>query len=82
MQLLQIANFNGMCRVIASLAQNGLITERQIENVHDCMTAPLDDPDWRDDSFLAGTREVLENVLARAVKDARDLSHKSGLEEA
>src|SRR5438067_2253510 len=50
MQLVQIATFNGLCRVIAALAENGMITSGQIENIHDCMTTPLDDEDWRDDA--------------------------------
>jgi hypothetical protein len=71
MQLLDIANFNGLCRVIAALAHNGLIRPWQIENIHDCMTAPLDDPDWRDYEFIANTRDVVENVLSCALKEAK-----------
>ena len=73
-QLITIANFNGVCRIIAVLAQNGLITASQLDNIHDCMTTPLDDPDWRDYEFIAGTRETLETVLAQAVKDTQIMS--------
>lgn len=70
LQLLELANFNGVCRVIAALAENGLISPPQIRNIHDCMTAPLDDEGWRDDPFIVTTRSVLETVLACAMKDA------------
>ena len=73
-QLLTIANFNGLCRIIAALAENGFLTPEQIDNIHDCMTTPLDDPDWRDYDFIAGTRNVLEDVLAKAVREARNFT--------
>ena len=71
MQLLELANFNGVCRLIAALSQNGVLSPGQIENIHDCMTTPLDDPDWRDDSFVSITRDSLEIVLAEAMREAR-----------
>lgn len=70
-QLMTIANFNGLCRVIAALARNGILAPDQLENIHDCMTTPLDDPDWRDYGFVADTRETVETVLSLAMKDAR-----------
>jgi len=72
MQLFTIAIFNGLCRVIAALAENGLLTPDQLDNIEDAMTAPLDDPDWRDDSFIADTRETIAKVLSTAVKDSRE----------
>lgn len=73
MQLFTIATFNGLCRVIAALAQNGLLTPEQLDNIEDAMTAPLDDPDWRDDSFIADTRDTIAQVLSTAVKRSREL---------
>jgi hypothetical protein len=71
MHLVTIANFNGLCRVIAALARNGLLEPSQIENIEDCMTAPLDDPEWRDNESMAESRDILVTVLARAVMDSR-----------
>lgn len=71
-QLVVVATFNGLCRSIAALAENGLLTPEQVDNIHDAMTTPLDDPDWRDDEFITNTRDVLEAVLASAMKRARD----------
>jgi len=72
MHLINIANFNGLCRVIAALAQNGVLAPHQLENIEDCMTAPLDDPARRDNESMAETRDMLMTVLARAVMDARE----------
>jgi hypothetical protein len=71
MHLVTIANFNGLCRVIAALAQNGVLAPHQLENIEDCMSAPLDDPEWRDNRSMVDTRDVLETVLAQALVDAR-----------
>jgi len=71
MHLITIANFNGLCRVIAALARNGALAPYQLENIEDCMTAPLDDPEWRDSSSMAETRDTLEPVLARAMVESR-----------
>jgi hypothetical protein len=75
MHLINLANFNGLCRVIAALAQNGLLAPDQVDNIEDCMTAPLDDPEWRDHESMASTRDILEGVLARAMRDSRRGSH-------
>lgn len=72
MQLLNVATFNGLCRVISALAANGMLDPSQLESIHDAVTAPLDDPDWRDDSFIAHTRRTLENVLAEAMKHSHE----------
>lgn len=69
-QLMVIATFNGLCRLIAAVAGNGLLSPEQLANIEDAMTTPLDDPNWREDSTVAGTRVVVETVLARAVNDA------------
>jgi hypothetical protein len=71
MHLITIANFNGLCRLIAALAQNGFLAPDQLENIDDCMTAPLDDPEWRDNDCLAKTRDMLVSVLARAAVNSR-----------
>jgi hypothetical protein len=71
-QLMLVSTFNGLCRLIASLSENGFLTRGQVQNIHDAMTEPLDDPQLRDDEFVAFTRSTVEEVLARAVKDARD----------
>lgn len=71
MHLMNIGSFNGLCRVIAALAENGLLAPDQLENIEDCMTAPLDDPEWRDHESMASTRDILESVLAQAMRDSR-----------
>lgn len=71
-QLMTVATFNGVCRVVAALSRNGLLDPDQLENIHDCMTTTLDDPDWRDYTFIAETRDVVERVLAQSMKEARD----------
>lgn len=71
MHLINLANFNGLCRVIAALAENGLLKPNQVDNIEDCMTAPLDDPEWRDHESMASTREILVGVLAGAMRDTR-----------
>ena len=70
MQLVSIATFNGLCRLITALAENGLLTPEQLRGLHDGMTYPLDDADWRDDEFVSGTRGTLERVLASGMKAA------------
>jgi hypothetical protein len=72
MHLLNLANFNGVCRLIAALARNGCLSPDQLENIEDCMTAPLDDEQWRDNESLADARDTLVTVLARAVADSRN----------
>jgi hypothetical protein len=71
MHLTNIGTFNGLCRVIAALAENGLLAPHQLYNIEDCMTAPLDDPEWRDNRAMVSTRDILVGVLARAMKDSR-----------
>ncbi len=71
MHLLNIANFNGLCRLLAALAQNGELAPDQLANIEDCMTAPLDDPEWRDNSCMSETRDILESVLAQAMVASR-----------
>ena len=66
-QLLTIAHFNGICRLITALAANGFLEPEQLEGIHEAMTLPLDDPNWRDDSFVADARNTLEQVLAGAL---------------
>lgn len=70
-QLLVVSTFNGLCRVIAALSADGGLASQQLENIHDAMTTPLDDPDWRDDHFITNIRDTLETVLARASMEAR-----------
>lgn len=72
MQLLAISSFNGLCRVIAALGENGFLSPDQLDNIEDAMTTPLDDPDWRDDSFIANTRDTIARVLSTAMKNSRD----------
>lgn len=72
MQLITIATFNGVCRMARALAENGLLDADQIDNIHDAMTTPLDDPDHCDDDVVTFARNTLEKVLAAALRDARD----------
>lgn len=69
-QLLAVATFNGLCRVIASLSHNRFLAPSQLNDIHDAMVTPLDDPDWRDDEFIAWTRAALDTVIAQAVREA------------
>ena len=78
MQLFTVATFNGLCRVVAALAENGLLTPDQLDNIHDAMTTPLDDPDWRDDQFVADSRETIEKVLAQAMTRSREFWGSEG----
>lgn len=71
-ELVTISTFNGLCRMIIALAENGFLTAEQLAGIHDAMTTPLDDPDLRDDDFITFTRDTIETVLAAAVRDARD----------
>lgn len=69
-QLVTVATFNGLCRLIAALAERGRLSPTSLDDIHEAMTAPLDDPDWRDDEFIANIRDTLNTVLAQAVSDA------------
>ena len=71
-QLLAIANFNGLCRVITALAECGALPPEEIGGIHDAMTTPLDDERMRDDSVVADLRQTLEDVLAQAMRIARE----------
>ncbi|MCL6684097.1 hypothetical protein [Sphingomonas alba] len=71
-QLIMVSLFNGLCRLTAALAENGLLTDDQVLGLHDAMTTPLDDPDLRDDDLISFTRSTLEKVLARALVDTRE----------
>jgi hypothetical protein len=71
-QLMTVATFNGLCRLITALAENGFLTPDQLRGMHEGITYPLDDEDWRDDSFVSGTRETVERVLASALKAASE----------
>jgi hypothetical protein len=71
-QLVVISLFNGFCRLMRALAQNGLLTDDQVLDVHDAMTTPLDDPDFRDDDCVTCVRATLEKVLSKALVDARE----------
>ena len=72
MQLITISIFNGVCRIARALAQNGLLDVDQVENIHDAMTTPLDDPDFAEDEMVTFARRTLEDVLSKALRDARD----------
>ena len=71
-QLVTISLFNGLCRLTGALAENGLLTDDQVLGMHDAMTTPLDDPDFRDDDFITFSRDTLEKVLSRALVDTRE----------
>ena len=71
-ELVTIATFNGLCRMITALAENGFLTAEQLAGMHEAMTTPLDDPDLRDDDFITLTRDTIETVLAAALRDARE----------
>lgn len=77
-QLVTVATFNGLCRLIAALAERGRLSPMSLDDIHEAMTAPLDDPDWRDDEFIASTRDTLNTVLAQAVSDASSFGSSEG----
>lgn len=70
-QLITVSLVNGLCRLTSALAENGLLSDDQVLDMHDAMTTPLDDPDLRDDDFITFARRTLENVLAQAPRDTR-----------
>lgn len=71
-QLVTVSLFNGLCRLTTALAENGLLSDEQVLGMHDAMTYPLDDPDFRDDHFITFSRITLEKVLSRALRNTRD----------
>lgn len=72
MQLLNVAVFNGLCRLVTALARDGLLQVEQLRDIHEAMTCPLDDEDWRDDDFITNARSTLERVLSSAMKAASE----------
>jgi hypothetical protein len=48
--------FNGLCRLTSALAENDVLADDQILEMHDAMTTPLDDPDHSDDHFITFAR--------------------------
>ena len=71
-QLIMVSVFNGLCRLIGALAENGLLSDDQVRTINDAMTSPLDDPDHRDDDFITFTRQTLEEALAKALLEIRN----------
>lgn len=71
-QLITVSLFNGLCRLTSALAENGMLTDDQVLDMHDAMTTPLDDPDLRDDDFITFARQTVERVLSRALRDTRE----------
>lgn len=67
MHLITVSSFIGLSQLIFALADYGALAPSQLEEIEDCMTAPLDDPDWRDDSSMAKARDLLERALASAM---------------
>lgn len=67
MHLITISNFIGLGQVIFALADNGALGPDQLEEIEDQMSAPLDDPDWRDHPSMTEARDLLERVLASAM---------------
>lgn len=72
MQLITVSLFNGFCRTVSALAENGLLEADQIENIHDAMTLPLDDPDHGDEPIVTVARTQIEKVLSKALRDVRE----------
>lgn len=64
--LMLIATFNGLCRVVTALADRGLLCYDECVGIEDAMTTPLDDPEWRDNDFIAGIRDSVVGILAGA----------------
>lgn len=65
--LTAIATYNGLCRLITILGEAGILTQGDVDGLHDAMTTPLDDPDMRDHEVITTARETLERVLANTV---------------
>ena len=72
MQLITVSLFNGFCRTVSALSANGLLEADQIENIHDAMTFPLDDPDHGDEPIVIFARTQIEKVLSKALRDVRE----------
>lgn len=69
-RLLGVATFNGLCRLIAALADRGLLSHDELLGTEDAMTTPLDDPEWRDDELIQSFRDTATEVIARAAATA------------
>lgn len=71
-QLLGVATFNGLCRVIAALADRKLLCIDELRGIEDAMTTPLDDAEWRGDRVISAFRDTATEVAARAVARIND----------
>lgn len=69
-RLLGIATFNGLCRLLTALAARGLLCREELRGIEDVVTTPLDDPEWRDDGFIAALRDAATSVAAQAMQTA------------
>lgn len=67
-RLLGTAAFNGLCRTITALADRGLLCADELRGIEDAMTTPLDDPEWRDDDFIAAVRDTVLEVTASSMR--------------
>lgn len=67
MHLITVSNFIGLSQLIFALADNGALAPDQLEEIEENMSAPLDDPDWRDDPSMTKARELLDRTLASAM---------------
>ena len=67
-----VSLFNGFCRTVSALSANGLLEADQIENIHDAMIYPLDDPDHGDEPIVTFARTQVEKVLSKALRDVRE----------
>lgn len=71
-RLLGIATFNGLCRLIAAMADRGLLLSDELQGIEHAMTTPLDDPEWRNDEVIAFFRDTACEVMARAASVRRE----------
>lgn len=69
-RLLAISAFNGFCELIAAFAERGMLTRGELSRLHESMTAPLDNPEMRDDTVVACFRASVTEVLGSAMSMA------------
>lgn len=66
-QIVAVVAFNGVARLITSLARAGKLSRVELQGLHDAMTDPLDNPQVRDDAVIACARDTLETILSDAL---------------
>lgn len=69
-RLIGVSVFNGLCRLLAALADRNMLAAEELKGIEDAMTTPLDDAEWRDDEVISSFRGTATEVLAAALARA------------